>query len=205
MHRGCIGLKLTVHGGIASEVTGEDFNYFASVFLGCLTRKPLNELQGILQGDHRLYPFTLAAKLELAAKCVNLIFLILIKSVPHLTCTCFGLFTDQHDDVADGREGLPIDDSEPHCFSATSEFREGDELCHVIFWIWNCLGVAPISNSVTPLRTKLDPCFDHIFALGCTRGAGGVLSAFCYQHQIRQIPQVQGASAPLLNDFGPSQ
>ena len=34
-----------------------------------------------------------------------------------------------------------------------------------------------MSNSVKPLRTKLDSSFDHIFALGCTGEQMG-----CYQH-----------------------
>ena len=43
---GGVGLKFLVHGGVAIQVTSEDFNDLASVVLGILARKPLNQLQG---------------------------------------------------------------------------------------------------------------------------------------------------------------
>ena len=63
------------------------------------------------------------------------------------------LCANQHDDVVDGHVGLPFDDSEPHCVGATSEFGEGDELCHVIFWIWNCPGLLKGGSNVKQCQT----------------------------------------------------
>ena len=40
--RGCVGLELTVHGGVASQVTHEDFSDTVSVFFGCVARNPID-------------------------------------------------------------------------------------------------------------------------------------------------------------------